>query len=103
MYRALQPRGDQEIVERVVIMEQISLNDGTVIPQLGLGVWQVDRDVTAQVVGGAIEAGYRLIDTAEGYANEEGVGEAIRQSTVPRPSSSSPPSCATAGTSATWR
>jgi len=65
-------------------MKKIDLNDGTVIPQLGLGVWQVDQDVTAQVVGWAIDAGYRLIDTAEGYANEEGVGEAIRQSSVPR-------------------
>ena len=65
-------------------MDQITLNDGTAIPQLGLGVWQVDQDVTAQVVGWAIDAGYRLIDTAQGYANEEGVGEAIRQSSVPR-------------------
>lgn len=65
-------------------MEQITLNDGTVIPQLGLGVWQVDQDVTAQVVGWAIGAGYRLIDTAQGYANEEGVGEAIRVASVPR-------------------
>jgi len=65
-------------------MEQITLNDGTTIPQLGLGVWQVDQDVTAEVVGWAIDAGYRLIDTAQGYANEEGVGEAIRQSKVPR-------------------
>lgn len=65
-------------------MEQVSLNDGTVIPQLGLGVWQVDHAVTADVVGWAIEAGYRLIDTAQGYANEEGVGAAIRQASVPR-------------------
>jgi len=65
-------------------MHQISLNDGTLIPQLGLGVWQVDQGVTAQVVGWAIDAGYRLIDTAQGYANEEGVGEAIRAASVPR-------------------
>ncbi len=64
--------------------EQISLNDGTSIPQLGLGVWQVDQAATAKVVGWAIEAGYRLIDTAEGYRNEEGVGEAIRAASVPR-------------------
>ncbi|MBZ9978348.1 aldo/keto reductase [Mesorhizobium sp. BR-1-1-10] len=63
--------------------EQITLNDGTAIPQLGLGVWQVDHDITAQVVGWAIQAGYRLIDTAEGYRNEEGVGEAIRAAGVP--------------------
>lgn len=64
--------------------EQIALNDGSVIPQIGLGVWQVDPAITAQVVGWGIEAGYRLIDTAEGYQNEEGVGQAIRAASVPR-------------------
>ncbi|MBZ9678729.1 aldo/keto reductase [Mesorhizobium sp. ES1-1] len=64
--------------------EQIALNDGTAIPQLGLGVWQVDPAVTAQVVSWGIAAGYRLIDTAEGYNNEEGVGQAIRDADVPR-------------------
>jgi 2,5-diketo-D-gluconate reductase A len=62
----------------------IPLNDGAAIPQIGLGVWQVDPDITAQVARWAIEAGYRSIDTAEGYANEEGVGEAIRTAGVPR-------------------
>ncbi|CDX36973.1 2,5-diketo-D-gluconate reductase A [Mesorhizobium sp. ORS 3359] len=57
---------------------------GSTIPQIGLGVWQVDPDVTAKVVRWGIEAGYRLIDTAEGYRNEEGVGEAIRGAGVPR-------------------
>ena len=64
--------------------DKIKLNDGSTIPQLGLGVWQVDPDITAKVVGWGIEAGYRLIDTAEGYRNEEGVGEAIRAASVPR-------------------
>ena len=64
--------------------DQIKLNDGSSIPQLGLGVWQVDPATTAQVVGWAIEAGYRSIDTAEGYRNEEGVGRAIRSAGVPR-------------------
>jgi 2,5-diketo-D-gluconate reductase A len=64
--------------------ERITLNDGTSIPQLGLGVWQVDPDITARVVGWGIDAGYRLIDTAEGYRNEEGVGEAIRAASIPR-------------------
>ena len=63
---------------------QIALNDGSAIPQLGLGVWQVDLATTAQVVGWGIEAGYRSIDTAEGYGNEEGVGQAIRSTGVPR-------------------
>jgi 2,5-diketo-D-gluconate reductase A len=64
--------------------EQIKLNDGSTIPQLGLGVWQVDPAITAQVVSWGIEAGYRSIDTAEGYANEEGVGQAIREARVAR-------------------
>ena len=62
----------------------ITLRDGNTIPQLGLGVWQVDPAITAKVVLDAIEAGYRLIDTAEGYHNEEGVGDAIQRSPVPR-------------------
>ncbi|MER8366478.1 aldo/keto reductase [Mesorhizobium sp. M0306] len=64
--------------------EQIRLNDGSAIPQIGLGVWQVDPAITAKVVRCGIEAGYRLIDTAEGYRNEEGVGQAIRSAGVPR-------------------
>ncbi|RNJ47276.1 2,5-diketo-D-gluconic acid reductase [Mesorhizobium erdmanii] len=64
--------------------ELITLNDGAAIPQLGLGVWQVDHGITADVVGWAIKAGYRLIDTAQGYQNEEGVGEAIRAADVAR-------------------
>ncbi|MBZ9962734.1 aldo/keto reductase [Mesorhizobium sp. BR1-1-2] len=64
--------------------EQISLNDGSTIPRLGLGVWQVDPAITAKVVGWGIKAGYRLIDTAEGYQNEKGAGEAIRSAGVPR-------------------
>jgi 2,5-diketo-D-gluconate reductase A len=63
---------------------RIRLNDGNEIPQLGLGVWQVPQKETARVVLDAINAGYRHIDTAEGYGNEEGVGEAIRKSGVPR-------------------
>jgi 2,5-diketo-D-gluconate reductase A len=62
----------------------LKLNDGRTIPQLGLGVWQVDPMITARVVTDGINAGYRSIDTAEGYNNEEGVGDAIRTSGVPR-------------------
>jgi len=62
----------------------IKLRDGTSIPQLGLGVWQVDPAITARVVSDAIAVGYRSIDTAEGYQNEEGVGEAIKRAGVPR-------------------
>ncbi|MGI5271071.1 aldo/keto reductase [Nonomuraea sp. CA-218870] len=58
--------------------------DGVEIPQLGLGVWQVPDDQAERVVLTAIEAGYRHIDTATLYRNEEGVGRAVRASGVPR-------------------
>jgi 2,5-diketo-D-gluconate reductase A len=63
---------------------RVTLNDGNSIPQLGLGVWQVPVGTTARVVTTAIDAGYRAIDTAEGYDNEEGVGQALRDTDVPR-------------------
>ena len=63
---------------------RLKFRDGGTIPQLGLGVWQVDPAFTSRVVSDGIEAGYRLIDTAEGYNNGEGVGQAIREAGVPR-------------------
>ena len=57
----------------------ITLNDGNDIPQLGFGVFQIPPAETAQAVTHALEAGYRHIDTAEMYGNEQGVGEAIRE------------------------
>ena len=62
----------------------IPLNDGNVIPQLGFGVWQVPNDEATTAVIEAINAGYRSIDTAQGYDNEEGVGVAIRQAGIAR-------------------
>jgi 2,5-diketo-D-gluconate reductase A len=62
----------------------LSLNDGNTIPQLGFGVFQVPPENTARITGQAFEAGYRHIDTAEMYRNEKGVGEAIRDSGIPR-------------------
>jgi 2,5-diketo-D-gluconate reductase A len=62
----------------------ITLNDGKTIPQLGFGVWQVPNGAVAEAVQTAIEAGYRSIDTAQGYGNEAGVGKAIAESGVPR-------------------
>jgi 2,5-diketo-D-gluconate reductase A len=62
----------------------LTMNDGRVIPQLGFGVFQVAPEQTAQAVSTALEVGYRLIDTAQGYQNEEGVGEALRRSGLPR-------------------
>lgn len=63
---------------------RVTLSDGNKIPQIGLGVWQVDPAITERVVVDGIKAGYRSIDTAEGYQNEEGVGAAIRSAGVPR-------------------
>ncbi|MGO4203497.1 aldo/keto reductase [Rhodococcus sp. TAF43] len=64
---------------------EITLNSGTVIPQLGLGVWQATNDETEHAVRFALDdAGYRHIDTAAAYGNEEGVGRAIANASVPR-------------------
>ncbi|MDN6171477.1 MAG: aldo/keto reductase, partial [Yaniella sp.] len=62
----------------------ISFHDGNSIPQLGYGVWQVENDVTQDVVGQALAAGYRHIDTAHIYGNESGVGAALRASGLDR-------------------
>jgi 2,5-diketo-D-gluconate reductase A len=58
----------------------ITLNDGAAIPQFGLGVWRVPQHRTADTVRTAIEAGYRHVDTAQMYRNEEGVGQGVRDS-----------------------
>jgi 2,5-diketo-D-gluconate reductase A len=62
----------------------IALNDGRTIPALGFGVFQIPAEDTASIVGEAIGVGYRHIDTAWGYFNEEGVGQAIRESGLDR-------------------
>jgi 2,5-diketo-D-gluconate reductase A len=63
----------------------IQLNNGVTMPQLGLGVWQAkDGEEVERAVHTAFDAGYRLIDTAAMYKNEEGVGRAIRGSDIPR-------------------
>jgi 2,5-diketo-D-gluconate reductase A len=62
----------------------IQLNDGRQIPQLGFGVFQIDPGETAQAVAVALEVGYRHIDTAEMYGNEQEVGEALRSSGLDR-------------------
>jgi diketogulonate reductase-like aldo/keto reductase len=62
----------------------LTFNNGVEIPQVGFGVFQVPPDEVIEPVRTAIEAGYRLIDTAAMYGNEEGVGKAIADSGVPR-------------------
>ena len=65
--------------------DTILLNNGVAMPRLGLGVWQAkDGHEVENAVSVALEAGYRLIDTAAVYGNEAGVGKAIKSSNIPR-------------------
>lgn len=66
------------------ISDSLTLHNGLKIPGLGFGVWQISPFHTAKCVKTAIKAGYRNIDTAEGYMNEEAVGRAVRRSGIPR-------------------
>ncbi|MDI1459819.1 aldo/keto reductase [Catellatospora sp. KI3] len=63
---------------------EVTLNNGVKMPQLGFGVWQVEDDEAEKAVATALEAGYRSIDTAKIYFNEEGTGRALRGSGLPR-------------------
>lgn len=65
-------------------MEFVTLNNGVKMPKLGYGVYQVDAAETESCVADAISVGYRSIDTAQAYGNEEGVGEAVAKSGVAR-------------------
>jgi len=69
---------------QVTQIPTVALNDGHAIPQLGYGVFQVPPEDAERVTTLALEAGYRHIDTAAAYDNEEGVGRAIRASGLPR-------------------
>ena len=62
----------------------ITLADGNRIPQLGLGVYKVEDATAARIVEGAIDAGYRHVDTAKLYFNEAGVGAGVRAAGIPR-------------------
>ena len=63
---------------------QLPLNDGRSIPQLGIGVWQIDDATTPGVVSTAVDLGVRLIDGAFIYGNEASMGEGLRQAPAPR-------------------
>ena len=63
---------------------QLSMNTGAEIAQLGFGVFQVPPEDTAETVGLAFDAGYRSIDTAAAYGNEEGVGKAVAEAGLAR-------------------
>lgn len=62
----------------------VTLANGVAMPQLGLGTWPMNDEQAAVAVAQALQIGYRLVDTAENYGNERGVGEGIRRSGVPR-------------------
>lgn len=65
-------------------MNYITLYNGVKMPQLGYGVYQVTKDECERCVSDALKVGYRLIDTAQSYFNEEEVGNAIKKSGIPR-------------------
>ncbi|MEV0700177.1 aldo/keto reductase [Saccharopolyspora sp. NPDC050389] len=65
-------------------MQTVTLNNGIAMPILGFGVYQIPDDRTEQAVTDALAAGYRLIDTAAAYRNEQAVGRAIKNSGIPR-------------------
>lgn len=65
-------------------MKQVRLNNGVMMPSVGFGVFQIPQQETERCVTDALEVGYRMIDTAESYFNEQEVGNAIRQSGIKR-------------------
>lgn len=65
-------------------MDYVTLNNGVKMPQLGYGVYQTPPEDTERCVLDAIQVGYRSIDTAQAYGNEEGVGNAIQKCGLPR-------------------
>ena len=68
----------------MILNETYTLANGVRIPKLGLGTWFIDDDKAAAAVRAAVKHGYRLIDTAQAYGNERGVGEGVRTCGVPR-------------------
>lgn len=74
----------RERMQLVTHVPTVALNNGVEMPQLGFGVFLVPADEVIEPTRAAIDAGYRLIDTATLYGNEEGVGQAIADSGVPR-------------------
>lgn len=65
-------------------MDYVTLHNGVKMPQLGYGVYQVSKDECERCVLDALKVGYRHIDTAQSYFNEEEVGNAIEKSGIPR-------------------
>ena len=70
--------------ETLITMQYTTLSNGIQMPLLGYGVFQVPPQEAERCVADALSVGYRLIDTAQAYFNEEGVGAAIAKSGIPR-------------------
>lgn len=68
----------------MILDEYYTLSNGITIPKLGLGTWFIDDDKAAEAVCSAVSLGYRLIDTAQAYGNERGVGEGVRTCGIAR-------------------
>lgn len=68
----------------MILNETYELNNGVKIPKVGLGTWFIKDKDASEAVRNAVKTGYRLIDTAEAYANEKGIGEGIRTCGIPR-------------------
>lgn len=65
-------------------MQYVTLNNGVKMPQMGYGVYQVNSSEAERCVSDALSVGYRMVDTAQAYANEEGVGSAVKKSGIAR-------------------
>jgi diketogulonate reductase-like aldo/keto reductase len=68
----------------MILRETFKLANGVEIPKIGFGTWQIPQDKAEEACLYALDAGYRHIDTAEAYGNEEGVGNALKKSGIPR-------------------
>ena len=71
-------------MDEAVTRPVLTLSDGRTMPQIGFGLWQVPADQTARVVTEGLAAGYRMIDGAAIYGNEEGLGDGLKRTEVPR-------------------
>lgn len=68
----------------MILDETYELSNGVKIPKVGFGTWMIENDKVAEAVRNAVKIGYRHIDTAEGYMNEEGVGDGVHTCNLPR-------------------
>lgn len=67
-----------------ILTEKMRLSNGVLIPSLALGTWQIDNETVKKAIKDAYKIGYRHIDSASAYQNEEGVGKAIKELNVSR-------------------